>query len=192
LEEKDREEEGKEGEKGVGEEDKGKEVEGEAEKADDEERTSKEDAHPRQRLRLTGLRDWSSCVFGDPLLAAVFSDPQQPQPPSSAFLEGFNGEKPDPEYRPISHRPFPLDETIIEGIDTAWIRILLYQVYHAVARIVGEFYRPRQDSSARELEARKKLNEVLARLAEVPDDVKKRHQRPSGEMSPAKRLRGAE
>ncbi|KAK4124195.1 hypothetical protein N657DRAFT_571124 [Parathielavia appendiculata] len=159
------------------------------------------DSHPRHRLRVTGLCDWSSCVFGDPLLAAVFSDPQQQQPPSSAFLGGFSGEKqrePNPDYhhrRPLDphhHLPFPLNEIVIEATDTAWIRILLYQVYHAATHIVGEFYRPRQDSSARELEARRKLNEALARLAEVPDDAKRKHQRPSGEMSPAKRQRGPE
>jgi hypothetical protein len=96
---------------------------------------------------------------------------------------------------------------------------------------VSEFYRPRQESSARELEARKKLNEVLARLGEVGDDfgvgvgvarsvaaaaavagggdigaagggggggaggvdvAKRRMRRGSGEMSPAKRVRGGE
>ncbi|KAK4041007.1 hypothetical protein C8A01DRAFT_34947 [Parachaetomium inaequale] len=150
----------------------------------------KDDTQPQQTPKLTGLRDWSSAVFGDPLLATIFSDPHQ-QPPSAAFLEGFNDEKLDPDPR-HTHLPYPLNRAIIEGVDTAWIRLLFYQAYHAVARIVSEFYRPRQDSSARELEARRKLNEVLAKLAEVPDDSKKKHQRPSGEMSPAKRLRGAE
>jgi hypothetical protein len=153
---------------------------------------------PRQPPKLTGLRDWSSAIFGDPLLATIFSDPHQ-QPPSAAFLEGFNNEKldpdrdddPNPDPTHTSNLPYPLNRAIIQGTDTAWIRLLFYQAYHAVARIVSEFYRPRQDSSARELEARRKLNEVLAKLAEVPDDAKKKHQRPSGEMSPAKRLRGA-
>ncbi|KAL2194569.1 hypothetical protein P885DRAFT_42857 [Corynascus similis CBS 632.67] len=154
--------------------------------------------HQRQQsLNVTGLRDWSSAIFGDPLLATIFSDPvghQQPPPPT--FLEGFNAEKPDtgPDHHPqaSSHLPYPLDGTILEGVDTAWVRLLLYQVYHTVTRIVGEFYRPRQDSGARELEARRKLNEVLAKLAEVPDDVKRRHRRPSGEMSPAKRPRSGD
>ncbi|KAK3301493.1 uncharacterized protein B0H64DRAFT_39951 [Chaetomium fimeti] len=152
----------------------------------------KNDTQPQQNLKLTGLRDWSSAIFGDPLLATVFSDPHQPLP-SSAFLEGFNDEKPNSD-RDSRHAqlPYPLNPTIIENVDTAGVRLLFYQVYHTVTRIVSEFYRPRQDSSARELEARKKLNEVLTKLAEVPDNTKKRHQRPSGEMSPAKRLRGAE
>ncbi|KAK4156429.1 hypothetical protein C8A00DRAFT_12645 [Chaetomidium leptoderma] len=203
---------GQEGGKGEEEEEQGRggekeqeevvgEVDTEEEKSEATTQTETDTQHtrPRPNLKLTGLRDWSSCVFGDPLLAAVFSDLHQ-QPPSTAFLEGFNGDddddddddKPDhPRHAHAHHHlPYPLNRTVIEDIDTAWIRLLFYQVYHAVARIVGEFYRPRQDSTARELEARRKLNEVLARLAEVPDDAKKRHKRPSGEMSPAKRIRG--
>ena len=148
----------------------------------------------QQQLKLAGLRDWSSCVFGDPLLATVFSDPllqDQQKQPSAAFLQGFNDETPgDSPSSPARRLPFPLNRDIIQDMDTAWIRLLLYQVYHAVARIVREFYRPRPDSSVRELEARRSLNEVLAKLAEVPDDAKRRHQRPSGEMSPAKRSKG--
>ena len=148
----------------------------------------------QQQLKLAGLRDWSSCVFGDPLLATVFSDPllqDQQKQPSAAFLQGFNDGTPgDSPSSPARRLPFPLNRDIIQDMDTAWIRLLLYQVYHAVARIVREFYRPRPDSSVRELEARRSLNEVLAKLAEVPDDAKRRHQRPSGEMSPAKRSKG--
>lgn len=183
--------EGETEEKGQGE--AGKKAETDTRKKSDGETTVKE-KETHTSLKLTGLRDWSSAIFGDPLLATIFSDPLQ-QPPSPHFLEGFNGEEPDPDPNPRHLPPnlgYPLDRTIIEDIDTAWIRLLFYQIYHAVARIVTEFYRPRQDSSARELEGRRKLNEVLARLAEVPDDAKKRHQRPSGEMSPAKRVRGGE
>ncbi|KAL2185992.1 hypothetical protein L209DRAFT_688592 [Thermothelomyces heterothallicus CBS 203.75] len=151
----------------------------------------------QQILKLTGLRDWSSAIFGDPLLATIFSDPVgNRQPPSSAFLEGFNAEDldhnsgHDPGARRLPY-PLDLDHTIIQGVDTAWIRILFYKVYHAVTRIVREFYRPRPDSSARELEARRQLNGVLAKLAEVSGDAKKRHPRPTGEMSPAKRPRAA-
>ncbi|KXX78545.1 hypothetical protein MMYC01_204961 [Madurella mycetomatis] len=148
----------------------------------------KGEANPLRNLNVTGLRDWSSCVFGDPLLATVFSDPQQ-QPPSAGFLEGFNGKKPQQKLDAADIKHIPLNRDIIEAVDTAWIRLLLYQAYHSVVHIVSEFYRPRPDSSTRELEARRKLNEVLARLAEVADDAKRRHQRPSGEMSPAKRIK---
>ncbi|KAK3496587.1 hypothetical protein B0T13DRAFT_399898 [Neurospora crassa] len=37
-----------------------------------------------RRLTLTGLQDWSNCVFGDPLLATIFSDGV-----SESFMEGF-------------------------------------------------------------------------------------------------------
>ncbi|KAK1774051.1 hypothetical protein QBC45DRAFT_55619 [Copromyces sp. CBS 386.78] len=37
-----------------------------------------------RQLTLTGLQDWSNCVFGDPLLATVFSDGV-----SESFMEGF-------------------------------------------------------------------------------------------------------
>ena len=189
------------GEEGEGEKERegGKEGDEEAsikQEPDTEEPRQQQPQQPRPlpRLKLAGLRDWSSCVFGDPLFATVFSDPQQhqePPQPSASFLEGFNDEKPGDYQSNILDRDprFPLDKTIIEGVETAWIRLLLYQAYHAVTRVTSEFYRPRQDSSVRELAARRGLNQVLAWLAEVPDDVKRRHQRPSGEMSPAKRLK---
>ncbi|KAL2262337.1 hypothetical protein VTK26DRAFT_1679 [Humicola hyalothermophila] len=143
----------------------------------------------QKRFKVTGFLDWSSCMFGDPLLATVFSDPQQEQAPSAAFLEGFNGAEIKPDSDSRSQGDLPLNGDIIDDVDGAWIRLLLYQVYHAVVDIVSEFYRPRQNSSARELEARRKLSRVLTKLAEVPDDAKRRHQRPSGEMSPAKRIK---
>ncbi|KAL2115013.1 hypothetical protein VTJ04DRAFT_10676 [Mycothermus thermophilus] len=158
--------------------------------------------------------------------------------------------------------PYPLPAEIIDSPSTAYIRILLYQLYHAISHIVREYYRPRQlavstypfsslstttlssetpstagaaaaaaatsSSSGQtstgptttsspppsaetppppELQARKKLNEVLKKLADIPDDVflrelglaseggasgGKRRARGDGEMSPAKRVRGDE
>ncbi|KAK3989660.1 hypothetical protein QBC44DRAFT_240943 [Cladorrhinum sp. PSN332] len=154
-----------------------------------------EEEEEKKEWKVRGLRDWSSCVFGDPLLGVAFSDPglEPGAQPAQAFLDGFNGEGKNTTNAPLSY-PLNLNPSLIEGVETAWVRLLLYQVFHAVARIVAEFYRPRADSGARELEARRRLNIVLAKLAEVPDDVKgggarKKHARPSGEMSPAKRLR---
>jgi hypothetical protein len=246
-----------------GEQEKGKgngEPEGKGVEVDPEADTAKQQQPPsppaenetqNPTLALTGLRDWSSAIFGDPLLAALFSDPHQ-LPPSASFLDGFNNNSspnaspnasinpssppnhPNPQNHPPPDPPhpllpYPLNPTIIQSAQTAHIRLLLYQVYHAVVRIVSEFYRPRQESSARELEARRKLNEVLARLGEVGDDfgvgvarsvsvgvgavggdggvigggsggtgagvvdvAKRRLRRGSGEMSPAKRVRGGE
>ena len=149
----------------------------------------------RKKYRVVGLSDWSSCVFGDPLLADVFSDPLRPAAPE-ALWEGFNGGRvardaeAQDEGKRERERGLPLDRDAVEDFGAAGVRLLLYRVYHAVVHIVRGFYRPRPDSSARELEARRKLSEALARLAEVPDSAKRGHQRrPSGEMSPAKRLK---
>ncbi|KAK0610494.1 hypothetical protein B0T17DRAFT_544728 [Bombardia bombarda] len=148
-------------------------------------------------VRISGLRDWSYCVFGDPLLASVFSD--EP-PPSEEFLAGFNNgnggkwssgeEETETETETeTSAAGMALNRDLIEDTETAGTRLLLYQMYHATVSIVKEFYRPRTQSSRRELEARKRLTEALARLEQVHEDPKRRHQRPNGEMSPAKRAR---
>ncbi|KAK4140108.1 uncharacterized protein C8A04DRAFT_15240 [Dichotomopilus funicola] len=221
-------EEGNEGEKG-GEEMGDKESEDEADKKkakkdDGEVGTEGDNNQPptttqdqyqdqdqqHQRLKLASLRDWSSAIFGDPLLATVFSDPNQ-RPPSAAFLAGFNDDTTastpaiNPEQTTTTtettgttetttpQMPYPLSlpESIIESPTTAPVRLLFYQVYHAVTRIVAEFYRPQRPSESRthELEARKKLNEVLARLAEKGQGSRHHHRRPSGEMSPAKKVK---
>lgn len=187
-----------------------------------------------RRLTFTGLQDWSSCVFGDPLLATIFSDGV-----SESFMEGFETgpasthanhlggssrntsasthststgvmsitaitEQTTTTRAPaptISSLPPPTDassnsdndiiSSLIEDLPNAGIRLLLYQVYHAVLCIVKEFYRPRSSpspstttcssppspssfssspSTNRELEARRKLTEALNRLesAAVP------------------------
>ncbi|KAK3322109.1 hypothetical protein B0H66DRAFT_601585 [Apodospora peruviana] len=154
-------------------------------------------------MALSGLRDWSNCIFGDPLLATVFST----GPPSTEFLEGFNGSGAETEQpargtggtasssksSPSSYSSNLVSllnkNVIVEDAETASIRLLLYQVYHASVSIVREFYRPRRESSRRELEARKRLTEALAKLELVPDDPKRSHSRPSGEMSSAKRAK---
>ncbi|KAK3375982.1 hypothetical protein B0T24DRAFT_212011 [Lasiosphaeria ovina] len=133
----------------------------------------------KSNLRVCGLRDWSNCIFGDPLLATVFSEG-----PSESFLEGFNITKTDPGPAQL-----PLGRDIIDDVDSADVRLIIYQAYHATASIVREFYRPHGDSSRRELEARRRLNEVLSKLVEVQADSKRKHPRPSGEMSPAKRIK---
>ncbi|KAK0669742.1 hypothetical protein QBC41DRAFT_319161 [Cercophora samala] len=183
-------------------------------------------------IRIAGLQSWSNCIFGDPLFATVFSDPPDLSlpPPSASFLGGFNS--PAPSTSPpqpsasttttttaTANYLSTLDPRIIEALPSAPVRLLFYQTYHILTRIVAEFYRPRPDSTTRELEARRKLNVVLAKLAEVPDDFlcppeahytslpatpnsststkslnKREHAvaRPTGEMSPAKRMRELE
>ncbi|KAK3391601.1 hypothetical protein B0T20DRAFT_83633 [Sordaria brevicollis] len=46
--------------------------------------TSSENMDIERQLTPSGLQDWSNCVFGDPLLATVFSDGV-----SESFMEGF-------------------------------------------------------------------------------------------------------
>ncbi|KAF5692567.1 hypothetical protein FDENT_2777 [Fusarium denticulatum] len=129
-------------------------------------------------IEVTGLRQWSNCVFGDPLMATVFS--KQPNL-SDDFWRGFDN-------------PLPGETTasIIEDRDNAHIRMLLYECYHAVVTLVGEYYRPQTDSSRQELAARKHLGNVLARLEELDDRGQQRRRRMSGEMSPAKRPRSGQ
>lgn len=132
------------------------------------------DTPERAQIEVTGLRQWSNCIFGDPLIATIFS-----RHPTRDFWCGFD----DSFSREGSDRQCNL----IEDEANAHIRLLLYECYHAVVAIVKEFYRPGSDSSERELAARKRLTDVLARLDALEDSGTPRRRRPSGEMSPAKR-----
>lgn len=121
---------------------------------------------------VTGMRDWSNCIFGDPLFATAFH-----RNPSDNLWSGFTS--------PAGGDPGP---SPVEDEAHAETRLLLYECYHIVTRVVREFYRPSKDNSKRELAARKELNGVMARLERVPDGSLRRR-RPSGEMSPAKRYK---
>lgn len=140
------------------------------------------DAQGKGHIEVTGLRQWSNCLFGDPLMASVFS-----KHPSHDFWNGFD-------------RPLPADEdsyigssaSVVEDEANAHIRLLLYECYHAVVAVVREFYRPQNDSSKRELAARKQLGNVLAQLEDLDDLGASRRRRPSGEVSPAKRSKSGD
>ncbi|CAK7273922.1 hypothetical protein SEPCBS57363_005898 [Sporothrix epigloea] len=127
---------------------------------------------------VTGLRDWSHCIFGDPLFASVFSEQ-----PSTPFLGGYASAD-----RCGEQTVHDLCSCQDERENRA-IRILLYQCYHAVVQVVRGFYRPGRDHTTQELAARKRLTGILAKLEAIDDDPKRRfrHRRPSGEMSPAKK-----
>ncbi|KAF7545647.1 hypothetical protein G7Z17_g9016 [Cylindrodendrum hubeiense] len=140
------------------------------------------DSQGKGQIEVTGLRHWSNCLFGDPLMASVFS-----KLPTRDFWSGFD-------------RPLPGDEDpstdspsgVVEDEPNAHIRLLLYECYHAVVAVVREFYRPQNDSSKRELAARKQLGEVLSRLDDLDDLGAPRRRRPSGEVSPAKRSKSGD
>ncbi|KAK7428674.1 hypothetical protein QQZ08_004768 [Neonectria magnoliae] len=134
------------------------------------------------QIEVTGLRQWTNCIFGDPLIASVFS-----KVPSRDFWHGFD--------RPLSDDGDESAESpssVVEDEPNAHIRLLLYKCYHAVVAVVREFYRPQTDSSKRELAARKQLSIVLAQLDELDEPGLSRRRRPSGEVSPAKRPRSGD
>ncbi|KAI1452951.1 hypothetical protein F4805DRAFT_470432 [Annulohypoxylon moriforme] len=127
-------------------------------------------------ITVTGIRDWSNCVFGDPLFAEVFS-----RDPSSEFLHGFQGSS--------QHNNIDL----VEDRESAQARLLLYECYHATVGVVKQFYRPGPNSSDREITARRRLVSALKRLQEVDEEVAgKRPRRPSAnvEVWPVKKPRG--
>lgn len=125
-----------------------------------------------EEIVVTGMRDWSNCIFGDPLFATAFH-----RNASDNLWSGFTSPPPgDPGPDPV------------EDGAHALTRMLLYECYHAVTRVVREFYRPGKDSSRRELAARKALNGVMARLERASGGNAGRR-RQSGEMSPAKRYK---
>lgn len=98
---------------------------------------------PENTVKVTGLRDWSQGVFGDPLLSSCFEDP------SDAFLAGWKSGR---------------GGSLIEDPEGAATRIMLYRCYRAIVAIVTEYYRPRLESSRYELEARRRLTDALAAL----------------------------
>ncbi|KAK7745948.1 hypothetical protein SLS53_002668 [Cytospora paraplurivora] len=155
---------------------------------DDEEMGTHGDGDNPTGIRATGLRDWSNCTFGDPLMAAVFSGE-----PSMEFLTGFIGRsqrpKDDEHHDDSTQDMLTMCGDIVEDPEGAPIRLLLYECYHATVAVVKEFYRPQNGSTERELAARKRLHAVLARLEDVETDPKRRYSRPPGGMSPAKKLR---
>ena len=99
-------------------------------------------ALPNGNPKLTGLRSWSQGVFGDPLISSCFEDP------SEGFWEGWQEGS----------------EEIIDDTDTTEVRLLLYKYFRAAVSIVTEYYRPRADSSRKELEGRRRLTSALAEM----------------------------
>ncbi|KAI2627514.1 hypothetical protein GGR54DRAFT_652366 [Hypoxylon sp. NC1633] len=140
-------------------------------------------SNPQQpSISVAGLRDWSSCVFGDPLFAEAFS-----QSPSPDFLRGFRkaqgSEASTGEY----------DDSLVDDCENVPVRLLLYECYHATVSVVKQFYRPGPESSEREIAARRRLAAALRRLEEVNEEAAgKRPRRPSANVEawPAKKPKG--
>ncbi|KAK1981874.1 hypothetical protein LZ30DRAFT_591804 [Colletotrichum cereale] len=130
-------------------------------------------------ITMTGMKDWSNFVFGDPLFALNLG-----HDPSSDFLAGFGG---DSSVRDTISAVFSSD--LIEDKEMAHVRLLLYDCYHTVTHIAKGYFRPQKDSHGRELEARRRLNAILAQLDVLDDTGKRRGRRSSAGLSPAKHSR---
>ncbi|ETS85501.1 hypothetical protein PFICI_03526 [Pestalotiopsis fici W106-1] len=153
------------------------------------------------RISVSGLRDWSNCIFGDPLMAEIFNDE-----PSSNFIRGFRQQpsrgstlattahgtattsSSSPAAGSISRISSPPPDDLIEDRENASIRLMLYECYHATVSIVKQFYRPSgPESTRREMEARRRLAAVLNKLAEVEDNPSKRPRTGSVDIWPSKK-----
>ncbi|KAM0322403.1 hypothetical protein ACHAQA_009470 [Verticillium albo-atrum] len=135
-------------------------------------------------VTMTGMKDWSNFVFGDPLFATVFN-----RDPSDDFYKGFNDTPDEQEEGSKNALPSKLDSSLIEDKANAHVRLLLYDCYHTITQVVREFYRPRKDSSRHELAARKRLNDILTKLDAIGESKPTLRRKLSGEMSPAKRAK---
>lgn len=141
-----------------------------------EDRTETPCTTSEPRTRLSGLRDWSTCVFGDPIMAQDFHHSV-----TADFLDGFGisprgdlGRKlleaSDQESRPsIEDESQPKDDAAVVDPQNAYTRVLLYECYHAVVDVLQHFYRPNTQKMDDEMVARRRLTAVLRRLAEVED-----------------------
>ena len=93
-------------------------------------------------VHIHGIQNWTQGIFGDPMILKCFEDPSQ------EFLKAWQTQQ----------------DTGVGKIEESKARLLLYACWRAVVEIVTEYVRPQSGSSARELEARKKLTNVLFRL----------------------------
>jgi hypothetical protein len=147
-----------------------------------------------EAISVTGLHDWSSCIFGDPLMASIFYEDD-----NAEFLDGFRtplSSAPSPTMsamqitRIVTPPPDALGESLIEDREHAHVRLLLYECYHAIVCIVKHFYRPTgPDSTRREMEARRHLVTVLNKLAGVDESAGKRPRTASVDVWPVKKPR---
>ncbi|XXH01138.1 autophagy protein atg9 [Hypoxylon texense] len=153
-------------------------------------------------INVTGLRDWSNCIFGDPLMTEAFS-----RGPTAEFLRGFDqpqgaNASATSTVSPSSATNLPTEESsneiphdivLIEDRSSAATRLLLYECYHATIDVVKSFYRPGPSSSDREIAARRRLATVLRKLEEADEETaNKRARRPSANVEawPVKKAKG--
>ncbi|KAJ2983990.1 hypothetical protein NQ176_g305 [Zarea fungicola] len=105
-------------------------------------------------IMVTGVRECTKGVFGDPLISSVFS-----WRPSKHLLSGFGTRLAD-TLEDINDE----FETIAKTQRHVQIRMNLYRIYHALNAISVEYVRRDEGSDPRELKARKALVESIREL----------------------------
>ena len=130
-----------------------------------------------RHIRVTGLLDWSQCIFGDPLVASSFCDRS-----TGEFQRGFT-EAPEQQQQGKSA------STPIEDQGHAHVRLHLYECLHAIRIIAKEFMKPKKHVFEAEMAARKRLVDALKNLDELDDSGHPKHDAPTAEASPAKKPR---
>ncbi|CEJ93416.1 hypothetical protein VHEMI09008 [[Torrubiella] hemipterigena] len=130
-------------------------------------------------IEVTGLREWSNVIFGDPLFAYAFSNE-----PSPELVNGFNAQIRDLEPGVLDCIGSPVKDTTY-----AATRLVLYQMYHAAAGVVREFISREPKAYERELENRKKLMIAVRHMDTLKDIVLPTRERMFTAQSSAKRAR---
>lgn len=146
---------------------------------------AKEELRSSTPISVTGVQDWSNCVFGDPLIAQAFSE---------HACEGFWRAFTDPPSNMGcgSTASGAVDANPIEDHGHAHVRIYLYECYHAVLDIAREYVRPKRNGHDRDLVARKLLVNAVRKLNDLDDAGHPRHDPPADEGSPAKKTKTAD
>ncbi|KAI0015840.1 hypothetical protein F4780DRAFT_783794 [Xylariomycetidae sp. FL0641] len=137
---------------------------------------------------ITGLNSWTNSMFGDPLFANIFTQDHKP-----GFLHGFRQpSSPTPGENISSDKDKHPYGDLIEDPTNAPLRLLLYEMYHAIVALIQLYYRPEGTSSnERDIAARRRLAVVLGKLDAVYDEAAagKRPSALDAVTSPAKRAR---
>ncbi|KAF4121557.1 hypothetical protein GMORB2_1965 [Geosmithia morbida] len=116
------------------------------------------------RYRVAGLRDWSSCVFGDPLLSTKFTTAG---PESEEFIRGVETCLEDDEDDEDDGDP------IVEDPAGVPARRALYECYHSLVGIARQYHRPRRAGRLgedMEMHWRRKQLDAMEKLNSFDDD----------------------
>mgnify|MGYP005988848069 CR=1 FL=1 len=129
-------------------------------------------------IKVTGLREWSCGVFGDPLFTAAFTDGTNPD-----LWDGYyTSLGPDAVNADYSGSP-------IVDRNHVFIRLLLYQIYHGLVTVVKAFVTRHPDSFDIQMQGRKKMMSSIRKLDEFDDQGKPIQEPPFLEASSAKRFK---